>query len=50
MTVRELIDNLSKEDQDALVYTMDKTDEIALLVTEIKNDILEGKEKTIVIR
>ena len=49
MTVKELIAQLSTQNQDALVYTMAHDDDIALIVTEVKQDILEGTDKTITI-
>ena len=49
MTVKELIDTLSNKDPDALVYTMAHDDDIAIIVTEVQQDILVGKEKTIVL-
>ena len=49
MTVQELIEKLSKENPDALVYTMAHDDDIALSVTSVKRDILAGKDKTIVL-
>lgn len=49
MTVRELIEKLSEENPDALVYTMDNTDDVALIVTGVSRNILEGKEETVVI-
>ena len=49
MTVQELIEKLKQENPDALVYTM-YSDDVALLVTEVGRNILEGKEETITIR
>jgi hypothetical protein len=49
MTVKELIDRLSNEEPDALVYTMAHDDDIALIVTDVKEDILTGKEETVVL-
>ena len=49
MTVKELIELLQKESQDALVYTMDNSDDIALIVTKVSRNILEGKDDTVVI-
>lgn len=49
MTVKELIERLSTENQDALVYTMAHDDDIALIVTDVKQDILLGSDKTIVL-
>jgi len=49
MTVKELIARLQKEDQDALVYTMDNADDLALIVTDVKTDVLEGADKTVVL-
>lgn len=49
MTVQELIDKLSKENPNAIVYTMDSTDDIAVMVTQIHRNILEGSEETITI-
>ena len=49
MTVKELIEKLQQENPDALVYTMDNSDDIALIVTEISRNILEGKDETVTI-
>jgi len=49
MTVRELIERLLEEDPEALVYTMDNADDIALIVTDVDRDILKGKDKIVVI-
>ena len=49
MTVKELIDRLKNENPDALVYTMDNSDDIALLVTDVSRNILTGKDETVVI-
>ena len=47
MTVKELIDKLQHENPDALVYTMDNSDDIALIVTEVSRNILDGKDETV---
>ena len=49
MTVKELIDRLSTEEPDALVYTMAHDDDIALIVTDVKENILLGKDETVVL-
>ncbi len=49
MTVKELIELLQKENPNALVYTMDNTDDLAFAVTEISRNILVGKDDTVVI-
>ena len=49
MTVKELIEKLSKENPDAIVYTMDSQDDIAFIVTDISRNVLVGKEETIVL-
>ena len=49
MTVKELIDRLEKEKPDASVYTMAHDDDIALIVTDVKADILAGKDETVVL-
>lgn len=49
MTVKELIDKLQHENPDALVYTMDNSDDVALIVTEVSRNILEGKDETVTI-
>ncbi len=49
MTVKELIDRLSTEKPDALVYTMAHDDDIALIVTDVKENILSGKDETVVL-
>lgn len=47
MTVKELIEKLQQENPDAIVYTTDNTDDIALIVTKISRNILEGKDETV---
>lgn len=47
MTVKELIEKLSKLNQSSLVYTMAHDDDIALIVTDVFENALEGKEETI---
>ena len=49
MTVQELIELLSKENPNAIVYTTDSADDIALMVTEIHRNVLEGSEETILL-
>ena len=49
MTVKELIETLLQLNPDATVYTMAHDDDIALLVTDVKEDILTGKEETAVL-
>jgi len=49
MTVKELIEILQTKDQNAIVYTMNDRNDKAYIVTDVKENILEGKEKTIVI-
>lgn len=49
MTVKELVERLSTEDQDALVYTLAHDDDIALIVTEVKENVLEGKDETVIL-
>lgn len=49
MTVKELIEKLKQENPDALVYTMDNGDDLALIVTQVSRNILEGTEETVVI-
>ena len=49
MTVNELKERLEEMPDDALVYTMAHDDDIALIVTDVKEDILTGKEKTVVL-
>jgi hypothetical protein len=49
MTVKELIERLSKENPDAIVYTMNNSDDIALIATDVSINILVGKEETVVI-
>lgn len=49
MTVKELIDRLKDENQFALVYTMAHDDDIALIVTDVKENILTGKDETVVL-
>ena len=47
LTVKELIEKLSKLNQSSLVYTMAHDDDIALIVTDVFENALEGKEETI---
>lgn len=47
MTVKELIEILQQENPDAIVYTMDNTDDIALMVTRVARNVLVGKEETV---
>ena len=49
MTVQELIAWLQTKNQDALVYTMAYDDDIALIVTDVQEDVLTGKEETVVL-
>lgn len=49
MTVKELIDRLTTEKPDALVYTMAHDDDIALIVTDVKKDTLTVEEETVVL-
>ena len=49
MTVNELKEKLKEMPDDALVYTMAHDDDIALIVTDVKEDILTGKDKTVVL-
>lgn len=49
MTVQELIALLQTKNQDALVYTMAHDDDIALIVTDVQEDVLTGKEETVVL-
>ena len=49
MTVKELIEKLQQENPDAIVYTTDNTDDVALVVTKVSKNILEGKDDTVVI-
>ena len=49
MTVKELIELLSKENPDATAYTMDRTEGIALNITEVKRNALATKEETVII-
>lgn len=49
MTVQELIAWLQTKNQDALVYTMAHDDDTAIIVTDVKEDVLAGKEKTVVL-
>lgn len=47
MTVKELIEKLQQENPDALVYTMDNSDDVALIVTKVSRNILDGKDETV---
>ncbi len=49
MTVKELIEKLSQLNPAATVYTMSHDDDIALIVTEVQEDILTGKDETVVL-
>lgn len=49
MTVKELMERLSHEDQDALVYTTSHDDDIALIVIDVKANVLEGTDETVVL-
>lgn len=49
MAVKELIEKLQQENPDALVYTTDNSDDIALIVTKVSRNILEGKDETVTI-
>ena len=49
MTVKELIEILQQENPDALVYTTDNTDDIALIATTVSRNITEGTTETVVI-
>ncbi len=49
MTVKELIQKLEQEDPEAIVYQMNVGDDIALIVTEVKRDVLESRDKTVTI-
>lgn len=49
MTVKEFIEHLSRQDPDALVYAMAHEDDIAFIVTDVRQDILTGTDKTIVV-
>ena len=48
MTVKKLIEFLSDKNPDALVYTI-AHDDIALIVTDVKENILDGKDETVVL-
>ena len=49
MTVKELIARLENEPPDASVYTMAHDDDIALIVTDVQENILTGKDETVVL-
>jgi hypothetical protein len=49
MTVKELIDRLKNENPDALVYTMDNSGDVALIVTDVSRNVLVGKDETVLI-
>lgn len=49
MTIKELIELLSTKNPDALVYTMAHDDDIALIVTDVQENVLTGKDETIVL-
>lgn len=49
MTIKELIELLSTKNTDALVYTMAHDDDIALIVTDVQENVLTGKDETIVL-
>ena len=45
MTVKELIQKLEQENPEAIVYQMNNGDDIALIVTEVKEIYLKDKTK-----
>jgi hypothetical protein len=46
MTVKELIEKLQQENPDALVYIMDNSDDIALIVIDVTSErVSEGEGK-----
>ena len=49
MTVKELIAHLENEPLDALVYTTAHDDDIALIVTDVRENILNGNDETVVL-
>ena len=49
MTVKELIKKLQQENPDALVYTMNNTEDIAFAVTDVDRNVLAGKDETVLI-
>lgn len=49
MTVKELITRLENENPDAFVYTMAHDDDIALIVTDVRANVLTGKDETMVL-
>ena len=49
MTIKELIEKLQQENPDALVYTMNNTEDIAFAVTDIDRNVLEGTDETVLI-
>lgn len=49
MTVKELIERLSLENPNANVYTLDRDDDVALIVTDIRKNVLQGSDETIVL-
>lgn len=49
MTVKVLIERLSEENPDAIVYMMSNVDDIAVIVTDVSRNILAGQEETVTI-
>ena len=49
MTVKELIEKLSRLNPDAIVYIMALDDDIALVATDVSANVLVGKEETVLI-
>lgn len=49
MTVKELVEILLTKNQDALVYTEAHDDDIALIVVDVKENILCGSNETVVL-
>ncbi len=49
MTVKVLIERLSEENTDAIVYMMSNMDDIAVIVTDVSRNILAGQEETVTI-
>ena len=49
MTVKELIARLENEPPNASIYTMGHDDDIALIITDVQENILTGKDETVVL-
>ena len=49
MTIKELIEKLSRLNPDATVYTMAHDDDIAFIAIDVSANVLVGKDETVLI-